>query len=333
MKKYHLFPFVISLAIQLSGCSSILDDYKSKEDLEKEQISMEVIENLDGTIIYRSDYYDLYKKIPGLSNVKLSTQCYASPKFSNDGSLIAFIGIETAVVSQFYLKICDTNGNEKHSWLLGRSDEIYGNFRGITWSPDASYVAVLKDYDEIIYIEVSSGEMLSVKLVSTGGYHFTALAWNPVNNKIALAETYSDYFSRTDEINSSIWMIEAFDKDPHEGNNKPIYSTVGNSIITIFHLDWSPDGSMLVYSEDDFGPIYTINSDGSNNKEVVLKGVYEGEDIYGYAPCWMSNNEQIIFYGSKAVKLGTMYNGLFVTDINGSYKVDLDIAGWFPDCF
>ena len=333
MKRAPLFLFVISLAIQLSGCSSIFDDYKSKGDREKEQISKEVIENLEGAIIYRDDNYGLYKKIPGSSNVKLSSQCYSSPKFSNDGSLIAYIGIEPALVSEFNLKICDTNGNEKYSWLLGRSDEMHGSFRGITWSPDANYIAVLKDYNEVIYVDVSSGEMLIVKLVNTEGYFFSAIAWNPINNKIALAETYSDFFYRKDEINSNIWMIEAFSKDPHEGQNKPIYSTKGSPIITISHLDWSPDGSMLVYSEDDFGSIFTINSDGSNNQEIILKGVYEGESIYGYAPCWMSNNEQIIFYGSKAVKLWTMYNGLFVTDINGSYKVDLDIAGWFPDCF
>lgn len=331
MKKLniHLIPkklFLLLITFIIVGCEK--SNTEKEQDLDR--ISKEVRASLDGEIVYYrgNDIYKSNAKYGGLGSL-IGTNAirYFGVKWSPDGSKIAYIKFNiniNGLVDKYYLVICSKDGVEQHEWLL---KEPFNSLIGITWSPDGIIIAVLTP-TKIIYIEVATGKLTTSELVSSGGY-FSSIAWCPKGNKIAIAEVSNiDYGS---SIVKKIWMLEAFENNP-QSNPSNLLITNSDVFGAIECMDWSMDGSMLVYSGG-LG-IYTVNSDGSENQKIILKYPFEDRTVDGYAPCWMSNNNQIIFVSLAGINNDfTLIYGLFVTDINGSYKVDLKIPGEYPDCY
>lgn len=128
-------------------------------------------------------------------------------------------------------------------------------------------------------------------------------------------------------------MLEAYTNDPHKDPTNLLVKNSDPSILSINYLDWSKDGTMLTYSGYEKGSIYIVNSDGTGNQKIITKPPFENKTVYGFAPCWMSNNKQIIFVGVREVSESTLDLGLFVTDIHGTFNIDLNISGLYPDCY
>jgi hypothetical protein len=76
--------------------------------------------------------------------------------------------------------------------------------------------------------------------------------------------------------------------------------------------------------------ISQINS--ANDKSIYVIDAFEKETVLGFAPCWMSNGEQIIYTGPTGAEGSNLIFGLFVTDFEGTYRVDIQIKGKESDC-
>lgn len=330
MKKPHtqLFSSVLLLiTLFFFGCEK-----SSNTDQEREEISQEVRKLLVGEILFskNNSIFKATAKSGGPGKL-MGTKVYEGvrQKWSSDGSRIAYIKI-TELVNDCFLVISDNNGMIQHEWLLGTFSSL-SSLSDLTWSPDGTTIAVLAS-NKIIYVNVASGNLTTTHLIPTPGFAFSSLAWWPKGNKIAISEGRWHLYSSEDG-NQNIWMLEAYEKDPHKAPSHLLVTNSDPSLTNIKHLDWSMDGTMLTYSGSGTGSIYIVHSDGTGNQEITVKHPFEGKAVRGFAPCWMSNNKQIIYIGITGSSGWTLNLGLFVTDIHGTYNVDINISGLYPDCY
>jgi Tol biopolymer transport system component len=167
-----------------------------------------------------------------------------------------------------------------------------------------------------------------MELKAGAGEYYISAAWKPASNKIAISLRIGDAWSGN--IVNSIWLFDAFGNDPREYQENLLVTTSVTG--TIEYMDWSIDGSMLAYSEGNvYSRIYVVNSDGTGNQEIILKDLYKDDELRGYAPSWAPGNKQIVFTGITGVSGTTLIPGLFVTETNGSYLVDIKTPGELPD--
>ena len=301
-------------------------------DNEQNTIIQEVKASLDGEIVYY-DTNRIYKSNAksGSSGILIGTEAYSRviSRWSPDGSRIAFVRV-TSLENNCYLVINGNDGAKQHEWLLGDYSQLI-HLRAITWSPDGNTIATLAG-NKIIYTDVDTGKLITTQLYPKQGFTFWSIAWWPKGNKIAITEGREGLFY-SDDGNQYIWMLEAYQNNPYKDPDNLLVTNSDPSLLSIAFLDWSMDGSKLAYSDSGTGDIYIVNSDGTGNQKIITKHPFENEHVYGFAPCWMSNNKQIIFVGITGVNGSTLLPGLFVTDINGSYNIDLNIPGLYPDCY
>jgi hypothetical protein len=277
---------------------------------------------LNGEIIYVSDNNDIHKKKLGGQDILLGKNSQNQPKWSADGTRIACLTMESSDGASLRgLKIYGKDGNELNDFLLNPNTNL-GILKGLSWSPDSKSIAVLAT-NGIYYVNATSGEINAVKMTVNPGFTYAAIAWNPSDNKIAIAENYSSFWERK-EVNYNIWIFDAYSTHPHDNPGSLKYYDKNEPISTVSYLDWSSDGSKLVYSgSSTYDYMYIINADGSGNRKIKARGM---------APCWMSNNRQIIYTGVTNVENTRLILGLFVTDMDDSYEIDLNIKGMWPDC-
>lgn len=328
MKLLNLSNVLLLLTLFSVGCEMTGND----TDEERDKISREVKTSLEGEILFSKDnsIYKTTAKSGGLG-ILISTLAYngVRQKWSPDGSMFAYIRI-TAIENDRYLVICNKDGVRLHEWLFGTYNTLI-SLRDITWSPDGKTIAVLAS-NKIIYIDVAMGKLTTTQLYPNPGFTFWSAAWWPKGNKIAISEGREGLLFSEDG-NQYIWMLEAYGNDPHKDPTNLLVKNSDPSMLSINYLDWSKDGKMLTYSGYSKGSIYIVNSDGTGNQKIISKHPFENKTVYGFAPCWMSNNKQIIFVGVTGVSGSTLVLGLFVTDINGTYNIDINIPGLYPDCY
>jgi WD40 repeat protein len=302
--------FIILLpALLIVGCKK-----DNESDLEK--LSIEVRASLEGEVIFYNNN-SIYKTNPKSGGSgSLIAQNVGSQnvlKWSPEGLKVAYLKFED---SNWFLVIISREGVSEQEWIL---ENPFDGFRGITWSTDGNTIACLsRNGTQIIYFEVASGKYTTTELINRPGYFYSSIAWWPKGNKIAIAEGFY------------IWLLTPYETNPTKDPVNLLASTIGS----IESMDWNSDGSMLAYSGGTFyDPIYIVNSDGTGNHQIILKSSDPSKILTGIGPCWMSNNKQIIYTGVTGVDGSTLIPGLFVTDVDGSYKVDLNIAGMHPDCY
>ncbi len=313
----------------------------NEEDLEQAKIrrSKEVRDSLTGEIIfYNKSLSPGVRKVQaknGGTGTEIAPDALKSigPKWSQDGSEIAFIRLKATSpgqISNWYLVTTTKEGNVKNEWLLGSSDQI--DIETLTWSPDGFFIAVLCANNKILYVETSTGVIEETLLTAGTGENYTSIAWWPEGNKIAISSTSGSYGN----IGNSIWLFDAFDNNPQKATNNLLVSwqLPGQTLMpaSVRYMDWSPDGSMLAYSDEGGSEhIFIIDYDGTDNREIILKDLYKDEEVRGFAPSWALNSRQIVFTGITGMSGSTLISGMFVTNINGSYLVDIDIPGELPD--
>lgn len=190
----------------------------------------------------------------------------SSPAISHDGTKIAFVSGRN---SGQHLFVMNVDGSGAKQLTTASTDPGFHS-----WSPDDKKI-VFADYDgngrEIYKIHADGSGRTKLTNNSTDDAFPT---WSPDGNKIAFVSNRNGnpqvFTMNTD--GSSIQQITT-------GVALDSYSPAPR---------WSPDGSKLVILLDD-GSIHTINSDGSNMKEVT------GNSHYDYSPAWSADGSEIIF--------------------------------------
>jgi Tol biopolymer transport system component len=318
---FYLPLFIISCSKENSG--------PGQNELEKNEKSKEVIASLEGRIIFVNNSLQIEKLETKPLNVKtvISQQNVntVGPKWSPDGTKVAYVKLkgDPGQTLAWYLSTVTSDGIEQTELLLGPSDQM--EIIAISWAPDGKNIAILTSSNKILYIDLNTHELTETSLLSDSE-NYKSMAWRPVGNKIAVSSVSGNLGA----IISSIWLIQPYEKFLVKNQDNLLLTTNTD----IEYMNWSKDGKMLAYSEKGYsGSIYIINSDGTGNRKLILHDLYKDEKVNGCAPCWSSNNEQIIYAGVTSVSGSTLIPGLFVTDISGSYKVDIKVAGVLPDWY
>jgi len=311
-----------------------LDTIVQQED----EISRQVLASLEGEIIFsiESRLYLLNLEFGLPANI-IANDISGPAKWSPDGSKIAYIREKVTPETGWSLTIIDKEGTELNDWKFDLSGRDL--LEAITWSPDGNIIAVLKsnivspsENYVMHYINISSGEITRIALVSGWLEYYNSIAWWPNGNKIAISSSQITQFSfyGNSKYASAIWMFETYDKDPHADSNNLI---VIKDSVFIRNLDWSKDGSKLIYSSSSNISFYAIDSAITNNHEIILNDLYDDEKVGLRAPFWSSNNKQIMYSWITRRNNEMKSNGIYVTDINGSYNVKVLDEGTIHDWY
>lgn len=225
--KLHIL-LVIILFIY-SACS-LSDWHDNDEEIEK--ISQEIRDEIEGELVYETEFSKVYKYKLGKISIKLSDYSLCVPRWSNDGSNIAFLEYQrTDNGGETRLIITDQNGVEVENWLIDVNSEC------VSWSPDNKTIAMLNGYWHIVYIDIETGETEQFVVEDNPLAQFFSLAWCPIKNKIAISG-----------IPQKIWMINPFENNPEK-------ELLSDCDIYVYHMDWNHEGTKLTYSDKFFGSI------------------------------------------------------------------------------
>jgi VCBS repeat-containing protein len=229
-----------------------------------------------------------------------------SPKWSPDGSEIAFTSTDTADGNREVF-VMDQDGSNvaQVTDLAG----LWGAIR-VSWSPDGSKFVV-----EIEYWGASYTDLFVVNRDGTGLTQITDFvgseewpAWSPDGTRIAF---YSYYLGTTA---ADIWTVAPDGSDLTQVTDDP----------RRFHrMDWSPDGSQLVLEEYDglifANRIWVVDADGSNLTPItdVTPGAGASQ------PSWSPDGTRLVYRESGL---------LWTMDADGSTPTSVGVDGAFPDC-
>lgn len=304
--------FILALLIvgtAIIGCQ--------KQEREEAEIT---IPQLDGEVLFVQGSHVRSGNINSLNEAiiygKANYESY--PKWSNDGTKFAYINSPHDGDSSYYfLKVVDYHSGNLTEWKIGntRYIDIKNQF---SWSPDDETVIFLgrnSRQNTIIYLNTLTGDTTQSHFNLDLNVYCSALAWNPIDNKIAVNIQNWHYSS-----DNTIWMIEPFENTPVR--QFPIGTDM---MLGIEHMDWNSKGTKLTYSFDVYGDLFIVNADGTENKKIP--------DIRGIAPCWSNDGNYIMYTGISGLDGFNFISGIFVTDINGSFKKLLLKYGKYADWY
>jgi Tol biopolymer transport system component len=264
--------------------------------------------------LIRPDGTELHELAPGVP-----IDGKTNPVWSRDGKHIAF---ESVYPRRLTYEMDVTGSAPVPVWhdcsgiLVEPNPCIEGS---PTYSPDGNDLATVVNYlsghaairgIEVIYLRhrlnenVSCsdqdrcfhlGYSLDATQVATSTASIDGLSWSPDGSQIAYYRVAKDADGRP--LSSQLWIVNADGTDPH-----PIRMSEG---INAADPDWSPDGSLIVFSGEPIRDwtevgvqgapsVYTIRPDGTDFRRLTRDA--------GSAPGWTSNG-RILFFNQREMWL------------------------------
>jgi len=158
------------------------------------------------------------------------------PKWSPNGSYIAFYGKKTNGEKGIYRISATGNGND--------AVQIFPeSVKGVTWSPDSSYVAYTPSDNQIWKMTYTGSNR--TRLSNTGVEH-RELAWSPDNTRIAFTDNYV-----------RLWIFNIDDCTEHMIRDSGSYPS------------WLPDSSGIIY-DGPGGNIHVYRLDTEEDIQVTF---------------------------------------------------------------
>lgn len=149
--------------------------------------------------------------------------------------------------------------------------ENYGS-ADLTWSPQGDRLSTSYPYPDFNGEQVTLWDPQTSEMVLTKkGVH--DVAWSPLGDIIASISDNGTGFGR-DDMTVVLW-------DPHTGNDLRSFNT--GTLLT--HIDWSPDGTLLVVSGAQEADYALIVLDAQSGEQLHLfKGHYEVASAVAWSP-------------------------------------------------
>lgn len=236
----------------------------------------------------------------GVTRLTTTTTNESAPKFSPDGSQIAYHAYE-GTTGPADIWIMSANGTNQRRITTTASDE-----RNVTWSPDGTKIAYQSNatgrYDIYLY-DLTSGESTNL---TKSNFNDMAPAWSPDGVRIA------------------------FQSDQNGGYEIFIINTDGTGRTDVteglweeaINPDWVFDASRLVFtagSEGDY-QLYAINPDAGGFQELFA----------------LKNNNRFAAWSTVGVKMlfmggATNNPDIFLTDFTTGRTTKVVSNGFFPD--
>ena len=198
--------------------------------------------------------------------------------YSPDGTRLAYVpgGDPSAIV------VASADGSDAHE--VGQ--DLGGDAQGVSWAPDSSRLAVL------VWPTDGSGSHVRILDLATGavsdlprgdGYTWTRLAWSSDGSEIAL-----DGEVLKPDATPGLFLL------PVDGG--ALVSLKAD--VSTEYMDWSPDGSQLVFSirnrpwtadRADYGwDIAIINEDGSGFRQLTDVPTWENYPVWSPDGRWIA---------------------------------------------
>jgi TolB protein len=184
-----------------------------------------------------------------------------------DGKQIAFSACVSPDICDIYIVDIETGA------LKNLSSAFDYSISAPTWSPDGQQIAFYAFNEDLTIqmIQVLDLQTMNVNML-TQADSVGSFEWAPDGSKIAFASTENDG-----------WDIYVADAD---GNNRSNLTNNQQQIVEDagYGLDWSSDGSQIVYSAgpfDGYFQIFIMNADGSNVRRLTQM------DYHLISPSWV----------------------------------------------
>ena len=230
------------------------------------------------------------------------------PTWSNDGAKFAFYNYKQSSKDDDSIKIITINNNSIKSWKIDKTG-LLGGRCDLTWSPDGNTLAYLNYLDgaqNINYLNTSTGDLTKIPLP----IWFTAISWNPDDDKIILCQGKHYYLS--DSITYSFYAMAPYATDienisPFASVTKKWYYNSSDPL----HMDWSLDGNMLLISRH-LDEIYVLNYIEKSFHMIPTP-------VRGHSACWSKDGFYVLYTNWRWVSIDNAVNDLHVTNIDGSF--------------
>lgn len=175
--------------------------------------------------------------------------------------------------NDLFLVNLDGTGIQRLTDTPNVNESPFGGYCGITWSPDANYIAAAAYDDVIIYrIDYDGPKITATSLggiISTLGIEIMEIDWANTQNKLAICASWYD-----------LWTVDVF-------NPANIFRLTNTPKIYEHGPSWSPDDSQIVFvnGPGTAGGISVMNVDGPGARQIVAP--QRGVQLEG--PQWRRN--------------------------------------------
>jgi TolB protein len=191
------------------------------------------------------------------------------PRWSPDGTRIAFVGVEDPASHGLYVINRDGSGLRRlaagsasdHAWSPDGREIAFSSYASVFWSRG------------LVVVDVESGVLRQL----THGVMDRSPAWSPRGRRVA--------FVRSHRNNWAIATVDA------TGSQVRVLTRKG---LEAESPQWSPDGRRIVFQVKMGSDIWVMNGDGSEARNLT-HSYYQSDGF----PRWSPTGERIAFQSSK----------------------------------
>ena len=257
-----------------------------------------------GKIAFVRDGGGIYTVSPDGSGLALlRSGNVGDPRWSPDGSRIAFTEPSLGTPGEFRLLVANANGSGEH--VIATTGNIA--LSNQPWSPDGTRIAWGPAYAGDVYTASADGG--DVRRISHDGLHKVAPSWSPTGSLLVYASAVIPGSEQDWEL-----FVASDDGTP------PVQITSGGSGAVInAQPNWSPTGRSIAFLRR-LGPdrpaIYLIHPDGTEQHRVVdIAWNSSGE------PVWSPDGSQIAYtdaVNGGYTRFGPSGQEIFLVNADGS---------------